>query len=31
MTRKLDHVPYWAYCLVVTLTGAVCFLLGRAS
>lgn len=31
MTRKLSHVPYWLYCVVVATTGAVCFLIGRWS
>lgn len=31
VTRKLSHVPYWLYCLVILSVGTVCFLIGRAS
>lgn len=31
MTWKLKEVPYWAYCLILTVVGLVCFVLGRVS
>lgn len=31
MTWKLREVPYWLYCLILVVVGAVCFALGRVT
>lgn len=31
VNRKLDHVPYWLYLVILAAVGTACFLLGRWS